>query len=372
MQLRLHHDNRGGERRVALVPREVAHLVAAGHEVLIPKGAGAAAGFPDDDYVKAGAKIFDGAAPAADLLFAVGPLRAADLAGAKAVIALLDPLGDPANAAAIAATGSTAFALELLPRTTLAQTMDVLSSQATAAGYEAVLLAARTLPRFFPMMTTAAGTIRPATVLVLGAGVAGLQAIATARRLGAVVFGYDIRPAARDQIASLGARFIGGPVAATAESGGGYATEVDEATRAAQQEALAAAVATADVVITTAQVPGRRAPVLVTAAMVDTMKPGAVLVDLAAATGGNCEVTVADQVVTRNGVIILGPTDLASATAGNASEMFSRNVTNLFDHLVAKGGFDTEPTDEIAAGCRVTAGGEVVEARVKAALAPAK
>ena len=372
MQLRLHREALPGERRVALVPREVEHLVAAGHEVLIPQGAGESAGFPDAAYAAAGAKLFQGSPPPADLVFAVGPLRAADLAGAKAVIALLDPLGDPANIGAIAATGATAFALELLPRTTLAQAMDVLSSQSTAAGYEAALLAARTLPRFFPMMTTAAGTIRPAAVLVLGAGVAGLQAIATAKRLGAVVSGYDIRPAARDQIESLGARFVGGPVAAASESGGGYATEVDEATRKAQQEALAAAVAAADVVITTAQVPGRRAPVLVTAAMVDTMKPGAVLVDLAASTGGNCEVTVADQTTIRNGVVILGPTDLASATAGNASEMFSRNVTNLFDHLMAKGGFDPTPTDEIAAGCRVTAGGQVVEARVTAALAPAK
>jgi NAD(P) transhydrogenase subunit alpha len=372
MQLRLHRESRPGERRVALVPREVEHLVAAGHQVLVPEGAGAAAGYPDDAYAHAGAQILTGAVPPADLVFGIGPLRAADLSGAKAVIALLDPLGDPSNIAAIAETGATAFALELLPRTTLAQAMDVLSSQATAAGYQAVLLAARTLPRFFPMMTTAAGTIRPAAVLVLGAGVAGLQAIATAKRLGAVVSGYDIRPAARDQIESLGARFIGGPVAADAESGGGYAAEVDEATRRAQQEALAAAVAAADAVITTAQVPGRRAPVLLTAAMVDTMKPGAVVVDLAASTGGNCEVTVADQVTLRNGVTILGPTDLASATAGNASEMFSRNVTNLFDHLMARGGFDAEPTDEIAVGCRVTAGGQVVEARVKAALAPSR
>ena len=229
--------------------------------MIVPAGAGDAAGFPDAAYATAGAKVVTGAPQPADLLFGIGPLRAADLAGAAAVIALLDPLVDPDNVAAIAASGATAFALEMLPRTTLAQAMDVLSSQATAAGYEAVLLAARTLPRFFPMMTTAAGTIRPATILVLGAGVAGLQAIATAKRLGAVVFGYDIRPAARDEIESLGARFVGGPVAAAAEGGGGYAAEVDEATRAAEQQALAAAVAAADVIITTAQVPGRRGSV---------------------------------------------------------------------------------------------------------------
>jgi NAD(P) transhydrogenase subunit alpha len=288
------------------------------------------------------------------------------------VIALLDPLGDPDGVAAVAATGATAFAMELVPRTTLAQAMDVLSSQATAAGYEAVLLAARTLPRFFPMMTTAAGTIRPASVLVLGAGVAGLQAIATAKRLGAVVSGYDIRPAARDQIESLGARFVAGPVAAAAEGTGGYAAEVDEATKRSQQEALAAAVTAADVVITTAQVPGRRAPILVTTAMVEAMKPGAVVVDLAAATGGNCEVTVADQVVTRNGVMVLGPTALASDKAGNASEMFSRNVTALFEHVVARQGFAADASDEIVVGCRVAFGGEVVDGRVRAALAAAR
>ncbi len=372
MQLRLHRDLRPGERRVALVPKEVQHLVAAGHEVIVPAGCGVAAGFSDDAYSAAGARVVAQATTGGDVLFAIGPLAAADLAGAKAVIALLDPLGDPNNVAAIAAAGATAFALELVPRTTLAQSMDVLSSQATAAGYEAVLLAARTLPRFFPMMTTAAGTIRPAAVLVLGAGVAGLQAIATAKRLGAVVSGYDIRPAAREQIESLGARFVGGPVADTAQAAGGYAAEVDEATRRAQQDALASAVAAADVVITTAQVPGRRAPVLVTTAMVDTMRPGAVVIDLAAATGGNCEVTVADQLTLRNAVTILGPTDLASAAAGNASEMFSRNVTSLFDHLVKTGGFDPEPSDEIARGCRVTAGGEVVDSRVRDSLAAAR
>ena len=355
---------------MALVPRQVQQLVGNGHEVVVPSGAGVAAGFPDLDYTAAGARL--ATAPGGDVLFAIGPIRAADLNGAKAVIALLDPLGDPANIAEIAATGTTAFALELVPRTTMAQSMDVLSSQSTAAGYEAVLLAARTLPRFFPMLTTAAGTIRPATVLVLGAGVAGLQAIATARRLGAVVSGYDIRPAARDQIESLGARFVGGPVAATAEGSGGYAAEVDEATRQAQQEALAAAVAAADVVITTAQVPGRRAPLLVTTAMVDSMKPGAVVVDLAAATGGNCEVTVADEAVSRNGITILGPTSLASDKAGNASEMFSRNVTALFDHLATKNGFDADTTDEIALGCRVAFGGAVSDERVRTALASAR
>lgn len=369
MLVRIHRETRSGERRVAVVPREVTRLVAAGHRVVFPTGAGDTAGFPDSGYLEAGAEIATDSGSATDVLLGIGPLRAADVDGAGVVIGLLDPLGEPDAILAIAATGATAYALEMVPRTTLAQAMDVLSSQATAAGYEAVLLAASTLPRFFPMMTTAAGTIRPAQVLVLGAGVAGLQAIATAKRLGAVVFGYDIRPAARDQIESLGARFVGGPVAAASEGDDGYADEVDDATRAAQQVALAAAVSASDVVITTAQVPGRRAPMLVTAAMVATMKPGTVIVDVAAAAGGNCELTVADKAVVSNGVTVLGPTNLASSTAGNASEMFSRNIVTLFEYLTRSGEFEPAPNDEIAVGCRVTAGGAVIEPRVLAAIA---
>ena len=265
-------------------------------------------------------------------------------------------------------TGATTFALELVPRTTLAQTMDALSSQATVAGYEAVLLAAGSSPRFFPMLMTAAGTIRPSKVLVLGAGVAGLQAIATARRLGAIVSGYDIRPAAREQVESLGASFVGGPVLEASETGGGYAGEVDAATRAAQQEALAAAVAQADVVITTAQVPGRRAPILVTRQMVETMKPGAVVVDLAASTGGNCELTSADDVIEHHGVAIHGPTDLASRASAHASEMYSRNVVSLFDHLFGAEAKADDPSDEIAVGACVTRGGSVVNSQVLKAL----
>jgi NAD/NADP transhydrogenase alpha subunit len=225
------------------------------------------------------------------------------------------------------------IAMELIPRTTQAQAMDALSSQATAAGYQAALLAATRLPRFLPMLMTAAGTVPPARVLVIGAGVAGLQAIATARRLGAVVSGYDIRPAAAEQVQSLGATFVGGPVEAAAEAAGGYAAAVDDETRRRQAAALAEHVAAADIVITTAQVPGKPAPLLVTREMVESMRPGSVVIDLAASTGGNCAATVPDEEVEVEGVLVLGPRDLAVGTAGHASEMYSRNVTALIQHL---------------------------------------
>ena len=366
-----------GEARVAVVPGVIPVLSKAGVDVLVESGAGVAAGHPDAQYAERGASVVarDAVLSGCELVLSVRSFAGAHdkdaiarLGPQHVVVGFLEPLMRPEGVRALAARGATSFALDLLPRITRAQSMDALSSTATVVGYKAVLLGAEALPRMLPMLMTAAGTVAPARVFVIGAGVAGLQAIATAKRLGAVVYGYDIRPAARDQIESLGARFVGGPVAAASEGTGGYAAEVDEATRAAQQQALAAAVTTADIVITTAQVPGRRAPLLVTADMVGTMKPGAVLVDVAASSGGNCEVTKPDEVVIRNGVTILGPTDLASATAGNASEMFSRNVVTLFDHLQQKGGFDPEPTDEIVKGCRVAFGGQVVEPRVLAAL----
>lgn len=366
MRIRVHRETQPGERRVALVPKAVSELVAAGHAVVIPPGAGIDAGFTDEAYREAGATVAD--EQGGDVLVGIGPLTAGDLKGAATVIGFLDPLGSPAAIGDLAAAGATAYSMEMVPRTTLAQSMDALSSQATVAGYEAVLLGAASSPRFFPMLMTAAGTIRPAKVLVLGAGVAGLQAIATARRLGAIVSGYDIRPAAREQVESLGASFVGGPVIEQSETSGGYAGEVDEATRAAQQEALAAAVAKADVIITTAQVPGRRAPVLITREMVGTMAPGAVIIDLAASTGGNCEFTEADRVVDHNGVLIHGPTDLASRTATHASEMYSRNITTLMQYLFGEDGHADDPGDEIAVGSRVTSGGSVVNERVRAAL----
>jgi H+-translocating NAD(P) transhydrogenase subunit alpha len=368
MRIRVHRETAPGERRVALTPKATSPLVASGHQVAVPAGAGAAASFTDDAYEAAGATIFSDDPPTSDLLVGVGPLRAADTTGAAAVLGFLDPLAAPDEMAVLAETGVTALALELIPRITLAQTMDALTSQATVVGYQAVILAADRLPRFFPMMMTAAGTIRPARVLVLGAGVAGLQAVATARRLGAAVSGYDIRPAAREQIESLGASFVGGPVQAEAETAAGYAGEVDEATRAAQQEALAEAVAAADVVITAAQVQGARAPILVTATMVESMRPGTLVVDLAASTGGNCELTRPGEVIDHGGVTVHGPLDLASRTAADASEMYARNVTALVQHLSEDGTLRVSDDDEIAREVCVTRGGEVVHPRVRALL----
>jgi len=366
MLIRVLRETRPGERRVAITPRAAAGLVQRGHRVVVDAGAGTDAGFPDTAYAAAGAELTAESPPQADLVLTIGPPTLEDIGQAGAVVGFLDPLGDPGAIRRLAESGITAIAMEMIPRTTLAQSMDALSSQATVAGYEAVLLAAGSLPRLFPMLMTAAGTIRPSKVLVLGAGVAGLQAIATAKRLGAVVSGYDIRPAAREQIESLGAKFVGGPVAAEAEGADGYAGEVDEATGRAQQAALAAAAADSDVVITTAQVPGRRAPILVTKAMVESMKPGAVIVDTAAATGGNCELTAPGETVTHGGVTIYGPLDLASRAAGDASEMYSRNVMSLLDHLITDGELRLDPADEIAEAC-VARGGDIVSERVRAA-----
>jgi H+-translocating NAD(P) transhydrogenase subunit alpha len=368
MRIRVHLEALPGERRVALTPSAVKALTGAGHSVAVPAGGGERAGFPDSAYTQAGGDVFSGSPPDADLLVGIGPLTAADVTGAGAVIGFLDPLGSPSDVAEIAAGGVTAISMEMIPRTTLAQTMDALSSQATVVGYQAVLLAASELPRFFPMMMTAAGTVRPARVLVLGAGVAGLQALATARRLGAVVSGYDIRPAAREQVESLGASFVGGPVQEGAEAAGGYAGEVDEDTRAAQLEALSEAVASSDVVITTAQVPGRAAPILVTTSMVEAMRPGSMIVDTAASTGGNCELTVAGDVVEHAGVTIHGPLDLASRTAGDASEMYAKNVVALVTHLTRDGDLVVSDDDEIARESCVAREGEVVSARVRDAL----
>ena len=353
---------------MALVPRGVASLVAAGHSVSLPPGAGAAAGYPDDSYVEAGAAVSNQPTNV-DVLVAVGPISIEDAGSAGAVISHLDPLGNPAGIALFAAAGLTALAMEMIPRTTQAQAMDALSSQATAAGYEAVLAGAAALPRFMPMLMTAAGTIPPARALVLGVGVAGLQAIATARRLGAVVAAYDIRPAAREQVESLGATFVGGPVEESAEIDGGYAGEVDKELKARQLEALDDHIANADLVITTAAVPGRAAPVLVTRAMVDGMKAGSVIVDLAAATGGNCEVTVAGQTIDHGGVTVMGPLDLPSRTAGHASEMYSRNIASILEHLTdEKGNLTIDPDDEITAACLVANAGIVTNQQVRSML----
>ena len=366
------------ERRVAVTPALVPRLAKAGLAVLIEAGAGAAAGFPDEAYRQKGATVVMRAdAVAADMLLRV---RAADAASwtigdlealhqGQIVIGMLDPLFNPGACRDLADRKFVAFALELLPRITRAQSMDVLSSQATVAGYKAVLLAAGALPKLFPLMTTAAGTLAPARVLVIGAGVAGLQAIATARRLGAVVEAYDVRPAAREEVESLGARFVELPLEpADAEGAGGYASAQGDAFYRRQRELLGRVVAASDVVITTALVPGRRAPLLITAGMVAGMAPGSVVVDLAAEHGGNCELSRPDQVALVAGVRILAPTDLPSTVAHHASQMYARNVVAFVLHLVERGELRLTPDDEIGAETLVCRDGEIVHPKVVAAL----
>ncbi len=372
-----------GERRVALVPLALATLAKRNVEVVVEAGAGTEAGYPDGDYTKHGAKLATSRGQlfgAADVIVQVRGFGANPEAGGadlehhhegQIVIAMLDPLGSPEHVRTLARTGVTAFALELMPRITRAQSMDVLSSMATIAGYKAVLLAANELPKMFPMMMTAAGTITPARVLVLGAGVAGLQAIATAKRLGAVVEAYDIRPEVKDQVKSVGGKFVELDLE-TNEVGdtGGYAKAQTQKFYEKQQALLAAHVARSDVVIATAAVPGRRAPVLVTKSMVEAMKPGALIIDLAAETGGNCELTKPGTTVDAGGVAVHGPTNVPASVPFHASQMYAKNAATFLAHLITKEGelaIDLE--DEITSGTLVAQNGEVVHERVKAALA---
>lgn len=360
-----------GEHRVALVPASIASLKKAGFDVAIERGAGERAGFTDSMYQEKGAQIVPSRAEvfAADVVLQVRAGSFASMRQGQVVIAMVDPLGSPETVREIASRGVTAFALELIPRITRAQSMDVLSSMATIAGYKAVLLAAGTLPRMFPLLTTAAGTVTPAHVFIVGVGVAGLQAIATARKLGAVVEAYDVRPAVKEQVQSVGAKFVELPLeTAQSEDRGGYAKAQDEAFYQRQREMMARVVAGNDVVITTAVVPGKKAPVLVTAEMVRGMAPGSVVVDLAAERGGNCELTRADQVVVEQGVTILGPTNLPSTVPYHASQMYAKNVTTFLLHLVKDGVVTVDPTDEITRDTLITRDGEVVNARVRQAL----
>jgi NAD(P) transhydrogenase subunit alpha len=377
-----------GELRVALVPASIPALVKAGAEVMVEAGAGVAAGFPDEAYAAKGASLAsrDEVFQRASLLLQVrtpganGVHAEADIARLgpqHTLIGFADPLLSGPTTAAVAARGATTLAMELIPRITRAQSMDALSSMANIAGYKAVVLAADTLPRLFPMMMTAAGTIAAARVFVIGAGVAGLQAIATAKRLGARVEAYDVRPAVKEQIESLGAKFIELPLeTAAAEDKGGYATAQDESFYRRQRETMAKVVAQSDVVITTAAIPGKKSPVLVTADMVASMAPGSVIVDLAAERGGNCEVTVADETVVVSGVTVHGPTNLASTVPYHASQLYARNVTTLVAHLMKDGTLHLDPADEITRETLVTQGGDVVNPRVREvlglpALAPA-
>jgi NAD(P) transhydrogenase subunit alpha len=377
MKLGVPNQAAAGETRVATVPDVVRRLSKKGVEVLVESGAGAHAHVPDADFEEAGATI----APAeqvwaADVVATVkapAPEQIERLQRGSVVIGFLNPLSDADTAGALAGAGVTSFAMEAIPRITRAQSMDALSSQSTVAGYRAVLLAAERIDRFFPMLTTAAGTIKPATVLVLGAGVAGLQAIATARRLGAVVTGYDVRAAVREQVESLGARFLELDLEADAEGAGGYAKALDEDQQRRQQEAMAEAAGKFDVVITTALIPGRPAPVLLIEKAVENMKPGSVIVDLAAVNGGNCELTEAGQTVERHDVKIIGPVELAAEMPTHASQLYARNVQSLVELMVGdEGALELNWEDEIIAGACITRDGEIVhEGAKKAAGAPA-
>jgi NAD(P) transhydrogenase subunit alpha len=347
-----------GERRVALVPDSVGRLVARGLAVAVERGAGEAAGFEDDAYAAAGAQVVPRPEllAGADAVVRVGAPSAgevAELAPGTVLVGFLSPLTDTTGIARLAERGVVAFAVESIPRTTRAQSMDALSSQSTVAGYKAAVLAADRLPRLFPLLMTAAGTVAPAKVLVLGAGVAGLQAIATARRLGAVVSGFDVRPVVREQVESLGATFLDLGVTG-AETEGGYAAELTAEEQAQQQTALEERIPDFDVVITTALVPGRPAPRLIPARAVSRMRRGSVIVDLAAEAGGNCELTVPGEEVERDGVTIVGFTDLASRMPYHASQLYSRNVVALLEHLAPEGELALDFDDEITAGACVT------------------
>ena len=375
MRLGLLRESDPRENRVALVPDGVGSLAQHGCDLLVEQGAGSGAGIDDAAYRDAGASVVDpDQVGEADLVVSVRDLPADRATGSPLTfVGVFDPLWVPPRAQRHAADGTCAFSMDLVPRITRAQGMDVLSSMGTIAGYEAVLLAAGRLPQMFPLMMTAAGTLAPARVLVLGAGVAGLQAIATARRLGAVVEGYDVRPAAVEQIRSMGARAVeldlseSGADAASVEDSGGYARAQSKDVAGRQQELLAPYVAASDVVITTAAIPGRASPLLLTAEMVDAMAPGSVVIDLASERGGNCAVSQSDVEVERGGVTVLAPTDLVSRCARHASQMFSRNLVAFLRHLAPDGEIDLRD-DEILSAMLVTRDGAVVHPGVAEAL----
>jgi NAD(P) transhydrogenase subunit alpha len=367
-----------GERRVALVPAAIPNLTKAGFEVVVEAGAGIGAGYPDADYIAKGAKITADRAEvfrAGDIVVQVLCYGSNDKTGkadvplfrsGQVLIGFLRPLGSIETIQEIASKGVISFSVELMPRTTRAQSMDVLSSMATICGYKAVVLAADTSPRIFPMLTTAAGTITPGRVLVIGAGVAGLQAIATARRLGAVASAYDLRPAAKEQVQSLGGRFVELPIEAKdAEDARGYARAQDENFYKRQRELLGKVVAESDVVISAAVIPGKKPPILVTKEMVASMAPGSVIIDLAGERGGNCELTRPGEIVVEHGVTIIGWFNLASTVPYHASQMYARNVSAFLLHLVKDGELQLNMDDEIVRETMLTHGGEVVNARIR-------
>ncbi|MGE5205898.1 MAG: Re/Si-specific NAD(P)(+) transhydrogenase subunit alpha [Chlamydiota bacterium] len=367
-----------GERRVALVPLVIPSLIKAGFQVVVEAGAGEQAGYPDSQYTEKGARIAPDRAAVfseAEIIVQILCYGSNDVTGhadltlmrrGQVLIGFLRPLGSAPVVQEIADRGVTSFSVELIPRTTRAQSMDALSSMATICGYKAVLVAADRLPRMFPMLTTAAGTITPARVLVIGAGVAGLQAIATARRLGAVISAYDLRPAAKEQVQSLGGRFVELPVEAKdAQDERGYARAQDETFYQRQRELLGRVVRESDVVITAAVIPGKKSPVLVTREMVEGMAPGSVILDLAAERGGNCELTRTGEAVVEHGVTIIGAINLASGVPYHASQMYARNLTAFLQYLVKEGKLQLNLADEIIRDTLVTQGGEIVNQRVR-------
>jgi proton-translocating NAD(P)+ transhydrogenase subunit alpha len=367
-----------GERRVALVPMVVPNLIKAGFEVLVQSGAGQEAGYLDSHYADKGAKITPDRASvfaSADVVVQVLCYGSNDVTGdadlallrrGQILIGFLRPLGSTEVLQKLARTGVTSFAVELVPRTTRAQAMDALSSMGTICGYKAVLMSADTLPRIFPMLTTAAGTVTPARVFIIGAGVAGLQAIATARRLGAVASAYDLRPASKEQVQSLGGRFVELPIEAKdAQDARGYGTAQDENFYARQRELLGRVVADSDVVITAAVIPGKKSPILVTEEMVKNMAPGSVIFDLAAERGGNCELTRPGETSVQHGVNIIGKINVASDVPYHASQMYARNLTSFLTYLVKDGKLQLNMQDEIVRETLVTQSGEIVSARVR-------
>jgi NAD(P) transhydrogenase subunit alpha len=367
-----------GETRVAIVPGALAALERAGVEVVIESGAGLGAGFPDDEYSDKGATVAGRAEVLSScaLLLSVRSLAGGHdedaigrLGSSHVVVGFLEPLQRPEGMKALAETGATSFSLEMLPRITRAQSMDALSSTATVVGYKAVVLAAQALPRMMPMLMTAAGTVAPARVFVIGAGVAGLQAIATAKRLGAIVQAYDVRPAVKEQIESLGGKFVELPLETTdAEDKGGYAKAQDESFYRRQRQLLKEVVAESEIVVSAAAVPGKKAPVLVTDEMVAAMRPGSVIVDLAAEQGGNCEASSPGETVMRHGVSVMAPLNLAATVPYHASQLYARNVANFVVNLVEKGEPQLDKDDEIVRESMITRGGDVVHPRVREAL----
>ena len=372
MRIGIPKETAEGERRVALVPEVIKKLTGSGLDIVVQRGAGAEAMIPDAQFEEAGATLTDDAAAIwqSDVVAKVAPPTAEEtvrLGSESVLIGFLAPLGNADGVRALAATGATTFALEAVPRISRAQSMDALSSQSNIAGYRAALIGAQEMGRFYPMLMTAAGTIRPATVLVLGAGVAGLQAIATARRLGAIVQGFDVRAAVKEQVESLGAKFLEFDLGGDLEGEGGYAKELTPEQQAKQQELMAEAIGKVDVVITTALVPGRKAPILVTEDAVKRMKPGSVVVDLAGEAGGNCELTEPGETVIRHDVKIVAPLNVPSTMAEHASQLYARNIEALLGLMVKEGALALDFNDEVIAGACVTRGGEIVHEGAKAA-----